>query len=67
MVKLALSVEPVPLTKAYVNVLFASGSVALSVPTVAPDTVFSAIVEPVKSNVAGASLISAIVITNTFS
>ena len=67
MVKLALSVEPVPLTNAYVNVLFASGSVALSVPAVAPEAVFSATLAPVNTSVSGASLISATVITNSFS
>ena len=43
-VKLALSVEPVPLTNVYVKVSPASASVALKVPTVVPDAAFSATV-----------------------
>ena len=41
-VKLALSVSPVPLTSAYVKLSPASASVALSVPTVVPEAAFSA-------------------------
>ena len=41
-VKLALSVAPVPLTKVYVKVSPASASVALNEATVVPDAAFSA-------------------------
>ena len=40
--KLALSVEPVPLTNVYVNVSPASMSVALNVATLVPEAAFSA-------------------------
>ena len=43
MVKLALSVSPEPATRLKVCVCPTSGSVAVSVPTVAPAALFSAI------------------------
>ena len=42
MLKLALSVDPVPLTNVYVKVSPASASVALNVATVVPEALFSA-------------------------
>ena len=67
MVKLALSVEPVPLTNVYVCVSPASASVPASVPTVVPDAAFSSTLAFDKASEVGASFTSATVITNSFS
>ena len=66
-VKLALSVSPVPLTKVYLNVSPASASVALNEATVVPEAAFSATELALALIFVGASLILATVIINSFS
>ena len=56
MLKLALSVLPVPDTKAKVNVSPVSASVAVRVPTVVPEAEFSATAAGVKPILVGAVL-----------
>ena len=67
MVKLALSVSPVPVSRVKVKVLPVSGSTALSVPTVVPIASPSATVELESVMSVGASLAFVTVIVNCFS
>ena len=65
--KLALSVEPAPVTKAKEKVLPASGSMAVNAPTVAPSELFSATNEDEIASAVGASFTSITAIVNTCS
>ena len=67
MVKLALSVEPVPLTNVYVCVSPASISVLLSVPTVVPEALFSATLLALSAISVGASFTFVTLMVNAFS
>ena len=67
MVKLALSVEPVPATKVYVCVSPASASVPAKVPTVVPDAAFSSTLVFDKASAVGASFTFITVMVNSFS
>ena len=67
MVKLALSVSPVPLTKVYVNTSPASISVALNEATVVPEAAFSATELALTVILVGASFTSVTPMVNTFS
>ena len=67
MVKLALSVSPVPFTNVYVCVSPASASVPAKVPTVVPDAAFSSTLAFDKASAVGASFTSVTLIVNTFS
>ena len=67
MVKLALSVSPVPLTNVYVNVSPASMSVALNVATFVPEAAFSATELALALTFVGASFTFVTLIVNAFS
>ena len=67
MLKAELSASPVPVTRVYVNVFPASGSVVLNAPTIAFAPEFSAIDLGERSRSIGVSLTLVTAIVNTFS